>query len=502
MNEKLRQVIENSRRIAFLGGAGLSTESGIPDFRSADGIYKAQTAYGHSPEVLLSHDFFWRHTEVFYDYYRKFLLYPDAKPNKAHRALAKLEQDGKLTAVITQNIDGLHQAAGSRNVLELHGSVHRNYCTKCRKFYPMEYILESEGVPTCSCGGVIKPDVVLYGEGLETKTLVSAVTHLVGGIPGRRAHRLLLRQGAGAHQFEPHGSGFRRHPLRPREDRRSIVLPFGRMIERNKENERELIMEECNHDCSNCSANCDSRDPKSFIEQPHPLSKVKKVVAVLSGKGGVGKSLVTSLLAVNTQRAGYRAAILDADVTGPSIPQAFGIHEKATGTEDALFASQSKTGIQMMSINLLLPDETSPVVWRGPVIAGAVKQFWTDVVWKDVDVLYVDMPPGTGDVPLTVMQSIPVDGIVVVTSPQELVVPIVGIVENLSYFECPDCGKKHYLFGESHLEEIAKKNDIPETARIPIQPKLSAAVDAGLVELYEGPWLDKLTASLLKDVED
>ena len=190
------------------------------------------------------------------------------------------------------------------------------------------------------------------------------------------------------------------------------------MIERNKENERELIMEECNHDCSNCSANCDSRDPKSFIEQPHPLSKVKKVVAVLSGKGGVGKSLVTSLLAVNTQRAGYRAAILDADVTGPSIPQAFGIHEKATGTEDALFASQSKTGIQMMSINLLLPDETSPVVWRGPVIAGAVKQFWTDVVWKDVDVLYVDMPPGTGDVPLTVMQSIPVDGIVVVTSPR------------------------------------------------------------------------------------
>ena len=178
MNERLRQVIENSRRIVFLGGAGLSTESGIPDFRSADGIYKAQTAYGHSPEVLLSHDFFWRHTEVFYDYYRKFLLYPEAKPNKAHKALAKLERDGKLTAVITQNIDGLHQAAGSRNVLELHGSVHRNYCTKCRKPYSMEYILKSEGVPTCTCGGVIKPDVVLYGEGLETKTLISAVTHI------------------------------------------------------------------------------------------------------------------------------------------------------------------------------------------------------------------------------------------------------------------------------------------------------------------------------------
>ena len=178
MNEQLKKVIENSRRIAFLGGAGLSTESGIPDFRSADGIYKAQTAYGYPPEVLLSHDFFWRHTEVFYDYYKKFLLYPEAKPNKAHKALAKLEKDGKLTAVITQNIDGLHQAAGSQNVLELHGSVHRNYCTKCRKFYSMEYIQESQGVPTCSCGGIIKPDVVLYGEGLDSKTLISAVTHI------------------------------------------------------------------------------------------------------------------------------------------------------------------------------------------------------------------------------------------------------------------------------------------------------------------------------------
>ena len=178
MNEQLKKVIENSRRIAFLGGAGLSTESGIPDFRSADGIYKAQTAYGYPPEVLLSHDFFWRHTEVFYDYYRKFLLYPEAKPNKAHRALAKLEQEGKLTAVITQNIDGLHQAAGSQNVLELHGSVHRNYCTKCHKSFPMAYIQESEGVPTCPCGGIIKPDVVLYGEGLDSKTLISAVTHI------------------------------------------------------------------------------------------------------------------------------------------------------------------------------------------------------------------------------------------------------------------------------------------------------------------------------------
>ena len=277
-------------------------------------------------------------------------------------------------------------------------------------------------------------------------------------------------------------------------------------------------MSECKSDCSKCGSSCPSKqDPSALLKPLNENSHVGKVIAVVSGKGGVGKSMVTSLLAVNTQRAGYRAAILDADVTGPSIPQAFGIHDKATGTEDALFSMESKTGIQMMSINLLLPDETSPVVWRGPVIAGAVKQFWTDVVWKDVDVLYVDMPPGTGDVPLTVMQSIPVDGIVVVTSPQELVgmivekavkmagllnIPIVGIVENLSYFECPDCGKKHYLFGESHLEDIAAKNSIPETARIPIYPKLAAAVDAGLIELYEGPWLDKLTASLLKDVED
>ena len=205
MNEQLKKVIENSRRIAFLGGAGLSTESGIPDFRSADGIYKAQNAYGHSPEVLLSHDFFWRHTEVFYDYYKKFLLYPQAQPNKAHKALAKLEADGKLTAVITQNIDGLHQAAGSKNVLELHGSVHRNYCTKCRKFYPMEYILESEGVPTCR----LRRDPHPAGGHPDRGG------HLFGGVPGGGAHRLLLGPGAGAHQPEPDGPGFRRHAVRP-----------------------------------------------------------------------------------------------------------------------------------------------------------------------------------------------------------------------------------------------------------------------------------------------
>ena len=273
------------------------------------------------------------------------------------------------------------------------------------------------------------------------------------------------------------------------------------------------MSEECNHDCSSCSASCDSRDPKSMLEKPHELSSVKKVFAVMSGKGGVGKSLVTSLLATLTQRAGYRAAILDADVTGPSIPQAFGVHEKAQGTEDALFSVATSTGIQIMSVNLLLPDETAPVVWRGPVIAGAVKQFWTDVIWKDVDFMYVDMPPGTGDVPLTVFQSIPVDGIIVVTSPQELVgmivekavkmaellhVPVLGLVENMSYYTCPDCGKKHYLFGDSHLEQIAKKYDIKNTARIPINEKLSAACDAGLIELFEGDWLDNLMQTLIK----
>jgi Mrp family chromosome partitioning ATPase len=244
---------------------------------------------------------------------------------------------------------------------------------------------------------------------------------------------------------------------------------------------------------------------------------VKKVVAVLSGKGGVGKSLVTSLLAVNTQRAGYRAAILDADVTGPSIPQAFGIHEKATGTEDALFASQSKTGIQMMSINLLLPDETSPVVWRGPVIAGAVKQFWTDVVWKDVDVLYVDMPPGTGDVPLTVMQSIPVDGIVVVTSPQELVgmivekavkmagllnVPIVGIVENYAWLSCPDCGKKIEVFGKSHVEELAKEYSLAVLAHLPLDHNVAEMMDNGQADRVDTAALDAAIDLLIAQNEE
>ena len=263
-------------------------------------------------------------------------------------------------------------------------------------------------------------------------------------------------------------------------------------------------MSECNHDCSSCSQSCSERDPKSFIEKPHELSNIKHVIGVVSGKGGVGKSMVTSLLAVTMQRAGYKVGILDADVTGPSIPQAFGVHEKAKGNELGILPVNSKTGIGLMSVNLLLPNETDPVVWRGPVISGTVKQFWTDVIWGDVDYMFVDMPPGTGDVPLTVFQSLPLDGIVIVTSPQDLVsmivekalkmarmmdVPVLGLVENMSYALCPDCGKKIDVFGESKSVAVSQKFGLPMLGQLPINPKLSAAVDAGLIELFEGDWL-------------
>ena len=269
-------------------------------------------------------------------------------------------------------------------------------------------------------------------------------------------------------------------------------------------------MSECTHDCSSCSSNCSERKAIEH-EKLHELSSVKKVIGIVSGKGGVGKSLVTSMMAVTLNRRGLKTAILDADITGPSIPQAFGIHEKATGTASELFPAVSKTGIDIMSLNLLLDKETDPVVWRGPVIAGVVKQFWTDVVWKDVDYMFVDMPPGTGDVPLTVFQSIPVDGIIIVTSPQDLVsmivtkavnmakmmnIPVLGIVENMSYFECSDCGKKHFIFGESNLERIAAANEIPQIARIPIDPDFANQVDRGLIELFEGEWLEKMADSV------
>lgn len=244
----------------------------------------------------------------------------------------------------------------------------------------------------------------------------------------------------------------------------------------------------------------------------HPLSNIKKVIAVVSGKGGVGKSLVTSLLAVNMNRAGKHSAILDADITGSSIPKLFGIHEKALGNEDGILPCKSKTGIDVMSINLLLENDTDPVVWRGPVIAGTVKQFYTDVIWRDVDFMFVDMPPGTGDVPLTVFQSLPIAGIVVVTSPQDLVsmivekavnmarmmnIPVLGIVENMSYYECPHCGERSEIFGRSHIDETAHRFNIPAAARLPINPKLAAASDAGLIEIYEGDWLNGITEFLI-----
>ena len=273
------------------------------------------------------------------------------------------------------------------------------------------------------------------------------------------------------------------------------------------------MSENCTHDCSTCGANCPSRDKQSLLEKPHEGTSIKKVIAVMSGKGGVGKSLVTALLAVLAQRAGYKTAILDADVTGPSIPKAFGIRESAMGNDQGILPVESRTGIKMMSVNLLLEDETSPVVWRGPVIAGTVKQFWTDVLWGDIDVMFLDMPPGTGDVPLTVFQSVPVDGAVVVTTPQALVgmivekamnmagmmnIPVQGIVENMSYVVCPDCGRHVDVFGQSHADETAQRFGVPMLGKLPINGKLAAACDAGLIELFEGDWLDDMAKAIFE----
>ncbi len=271
-------------------------------------------------------------------------------------------------------------------------------------------------------------------------------------------------------------------------------------------------MSTCDHDCSSCSQNCASRSGGIEKEKLNEVSSVKKVVAVVSGKGGVGKSLVTSLLAVQAQREGKKTAILDADITGPSIPQAFGVHEKIMGSDIGFFPAQSKTGIDIVSLNLMLENENDPVVWRGSLIAGAVKQFWTDAVWKDEDIMFIDMPPGTGDVPLTVFQSLPVDGIIIVTSPQELVsmivekavrmagmmnIPVLAVVENMSYFRCPECGGVHYIYGESRLEEIAKQYGIDCTARIPIDGKFAAACDEGLIELVNDESLEDVVRKIL-----
>jgi Mrp family chromosome partitioning ATPase len=278
------------------------------------------------------------------------------------------------------------------------------------------------------------------------------------------------------------------------------------------------MSENCNQNCNSCSDSCaDKKGEKAdFSAKPHELSNIKKVIGIVSGKGGVGKSLVTSMLAVAMKRKGYNTAILDADITGPSIPKAFGITEKPAMNELGMFPVKSKTGIHIMSTNLLLHNDTDPVIWRGPIIAGMVKQFWTDVIWNNVDFMFVDMPPGTGDVPLTVFQSLPVDGIVIVTSPQELVsmivakavnmaktmnIPILGIVENMSYFKCPDCDKKHNIFGDSHIEEIAQKHNINVLAKLPIDTKIAAACDKGSVELIEGDWFDKAAEMLEKNLE-
>lgn len=265
------------------------------------------------------------------------------------------------------------------------------------------------------------------------------------------------------------------------------------------------MSESCDQICSSCSEECGERKEQKtdLYEKLHEKSNVKKVIGILSGKGGVGKSLVTSMLAVTMNRMGYHSAILDADITGPSIPKAFGIKEKAKGNDYGIYPVKTKTGIDIMSINLLLNNDTDPVVWRGPIVASAVKQFWTDVIWEDVDFMFIDMPPGTGDVPLTVFQSIAVDGIIIVTSPQELVsmivtkavkmaemmdIPIIGLVENMSYFKCPDNGKEYQIFGDSHIEEIADEHNLKVLGKLPIDPKISAACDKGMIEAYDCDW--------------
>ncbi len=281
-------------------------------------------------------------------------------------------------------------------------------------------------------------------------------------------------------------------------------------IEETNESFENDTPAECTHDCSSCSANCSSKQ-ESLIEPQNKASNVKHVIGIVSGKGGVGKSSVTSLLSVLTNRLEYKTAILDADITGPSIPKMFGLKGELTGCEDGIIPMTSKTGIEAISINMLLQDEGAPVIWRGALLAGTVKQFWGDVVWGDVDYMYVDMPPGTGDVPLTVMQSLPLDGIVIVTSPQELVsmivskavnmakmmnIPILGIIENYSYLKCPCCGERIEVFGKSKIDETAEKLGIPVLAKLPMDPKLASLCDAGTIETADVPELDKAVERL------
>ncbi|MDD2992732.1 MAG: hypothetical protein PWQ08_362 [Clostridiales bacterium] len=269
------------------------------------------------------------------------------------------------------------------------------------------------------------------------------------------------------------------------------------------------MSESCTHNCETCGEDCSSREggaAPDFHKDPNPNSNIKKVIGVVSGKGGVGKSMVSSMLAVEMQRRGHKIAVLDADITGPSIPKMFGLKTRAMGSELGILPVETRTGLKVMSVNLLLEHETDPVVWRGPVIAGTVTQFWTDVIWGDVDFMFVDMPPGTGDVALTVFQSLPVDGLIIVASPQELVgmivekavkmanmmhIPVLGLVENMSYFACPDCGKKVSVFGESHIDEIAASYELPVLGKLPIDPELAHQCDLGVIESFEGDYLAK-----------
>ena len=286
----------------------------------------------------------------------------------------------------------------------------------------------------------------------------------------------------------------------------------GDIIRKNEKGVKKMS-ENCTHNCSSCSSNCASRKAESLLKAPHKNSSVKKIIGVVSGKGGVGKSLTTSLLASFAQKKGMSVGIMDADITGPSIPKMFGVTDHATGSAEGIDTVLSPSGIQMMSMNLLLDDETSPVIWRGMVISGTVMQFWTDVVWKDVDLLFIDMPPGTGDVPLTVFQSIPIAGIVIVTTPQDLVkmvvekavnmarimnIPVLGLVENMSYLPCPDCGKEIEVFGPSKAKVLAAEYGIPAIARMPLDPQISKLADAGRIEDYDGAALGEIFAQIEK----
>lgn len=277
------------------------------------------------------------------------------------------------------------------------------------------------------------------------------------------------------------------------------------------------MSQSCSSECGSCDVDCDSREKvkNNFLEPANPNSNIKKVIGVVSGKGGVGKSFITSYLSVLFNRKGYKTAILDADITGPSIPKAFGLHKKVMATELGIIPAVTKTGIKVISVNLILDSEDTPVIWRGPVIAGTVKQFWSQVIWEDVDYMFVDMPPGTGDVPLTIYQSLPLDGIIIVTSPQELVsmivskaikmasamdIPILGMIENYSYISCGNCGEKISIFGESHTDEIADKFGIKLLAKLPMDQEIAKAIDSEKVENLEGNWLDEATDMLQKDL--